>query len=728
MVTADKTQAPCNSDQDRLPLSFELLREMVQSSDLGLCLLDAELRVVAWNAWLAKASGMEQSEVVGRKIDQLYPHLSDSRFLSVVNAALIEGIPGVLPQKLHNHFLPLYKNRTATQVGEPLYHTLKVKPVVVESQYCLVQVFDVSSSVYLDQNLREQTAFYLKGESRSREMLSSILEAVISCDKEGRVEFSNLAAEQLTGYGGSQVLGKPLVEVYQVFEDLQTDAPDIEKHYMTYSEIVASKSSQLVLRHREGLFFPVEQSIASLRDEQGQAEGVVLVFRDVSKSRKLAAQLRWQAGHDALTGLFNRNEFDRQLATLLDESALNGTEHSLLYLDLDRFKVVNDSCGHVAGDELLRQITGVIKREIRSNDTLARLGGDEFGILLSRCPVDVAVRLANSIREAVQDYRFGWEDQIFSLGVSIGLVAINVESEGVEQILSLADTACYAAKDAGRNRVHIYYPDEDEILLRRGEVQWVAKIRHALDEDRFTLYVQPIRAAAEADRNEEFLEILVRMLGRDGQIIMPGAFIPAAERYDLMPAIDRWVVTHVIRLINQHSARFRTLETRFFINLSGQTLSDERTLQFILEKIDECELGGELLCFEVTETAAISNLSSAEHFIRALQRVGCEFALDDFGSGLSSFGYLRQLPVNYLKIDGSFVKDMVNDPIDHSMVEAINNIGHILGLMTVAEFVENAEILQSLRSIGVDYVQGYGIQAPMPMADLLALLEPIESR
>ena len=706
------------------PQSAELLHAVVESSDIGLLVLDGERRIVSWNLWLAQAADIPSADAMGQRIESLFPELAGSHFLAMLDAALRKGMPALLSQKFHPHVLPLYKCSSDRRLDKRLQQMISIKPLRISAfRHCLVQVVDVSPAVIRDQYLREQAARYYRAESRTRAMLSCIAEAVIVIDTAGRIEFSNLAAEQLTGFGDTQAVGKSLEAVYQVFDALSVSLEQqTEKCFLSLAEIIRTKSQALVLRHREGLYFPVEQSLAEVRDENGKVQGKVLVFRDVSKSRKLADQLNWQAKHDALTGLLNRGEFDRQLTSLLDEAVRRNTRHSLLFLDLDRFKVVNDSCGHVAGDELLRQLSSLIKRKVRKGDVLARLGGDEFGILLADCPADAGVRIAEQVRQEIEDFRFGWGDQTFTLGVSIGMVPIGPDSEGVEQILSLADTACYAAKDAGRNQIHVYRPGASEAALRHGEVQWVARIRRALDEDRFCLFAQPIRSAQSPRTGDQHLEILLRMVDENGDLIPPGAFIPAAERYDLMPAIDRWVVRHVIQTLSTRQALFRRLAIRFFVNLSGRSLSDRTTLQFILAQIEAHRLSSGLLCFEVTETAAISNLSSAELFIHSLKQAGCEFALDDFGSGLSSFGYLKHLPVDYLKIDGSFVKDMVDDSIDHSMVEAINHIGQILGLKTIAEFVENDQILARLQAIGVNYVQGYGIQAPFPLTEWLTSL------
>jgi Amt family ammonium transporter len=457
--------------------------------------------------------------------------------------------------------------------------------------------------------------------------------------------------------------------------------------------------------------------VAPIRDGQKNIHGVVLVFRDVSHARSLAAQVSWQASHDTLTGLVNRGSFDDRLDELLRDAMATGRIHGMLYLDLDQFKIVNDTCGHVAGDELLRQIATRLSQYIRTGDTLARLGGDEFGVLLVDCSEAIALRIANKMRQAITDLRFAWEDKAYAIGVSIGVVSITAESERAEQVLSAADTACYAAKDGGRNQVHVYRPDAGEAAQRQGEMHWVARIHSALEEDRFCLYVQPIVPIDRRSAHTGHYEVLIRMRDEAGALVPPNKFIPAAERFGLMPRIDRWVVNRLFNLIGREHETLVLGGYCFAINLSGGSVSDEDTLAYIGEKLDEFRIPPGMISFEITETAAIANLASASYFIRTLKQAGCLFSLDDFGSGLSSFAYLKNLPVDFLKIDGAFVRDLATDPIDRAMVQAINQIGQVMGLKTIAEFVENDQVLGLLRGIGVDFAQGYGIARPMPLTD-----------
>ncbi len=432
-------------------------------------------------------------------------------------------------------------------------------------------------------------------------------------------------------------------------------------------------------------------------------------------------RVSYHARHDALTGLVNRREFEHRLNRALDDSHESDVEHALLYMDLDQFRVVNDTCGHVAGDELLKQLGGILQQKLRKADTLARLGGDEFGVLLEGCDVNEGTRVAATLREAIQDFRFMWDDHIFNLGVSVGVVAINKASDTVAQLLSAADTACYAAKDGGRNRIHVYQPDDSEVAERHGEMQWVSRITRALEDDRFVLYCQPIVPVADVGSTVEHYEILVRMLAEDGSTIPPGAFIPAAERYNLMDSIDRWVVANAFMHLDRLSRAGWVELPSLAINLSGASLSHESLLPYVREQLGKYAVKPGLVCFEITETAAIANLSAASHVIKELKRLGCKFSLDDFGSGLSSFAYLKNLPVDYLKIDGIFVRDIAEDAIDRAMVKSINEVGHTMEMQTIAEFVENDAILARLKEIGVDLAQGYGISPPAPLEDILAV-------
>lgn len=419
---------------------------------------------------------------------------------------------------------------------------------------------------------------------------------------------------------------------------------------------------------------------------------------------------------DTLTGTFNRRAFEQHLMGAMESARSENAHHVLCYLDLDQFKIVNDTCGHIAGDALLKQIAYRLQHEIRDSDMLARIGGDEFGVILQGCDLHKARQIANAMRSSVQQHRFAWDDKLFEIGVSIGVVPIVKDSLGSDELLGAADSACYVAKDLGRNRVHVYQANDLEVKKRSGEMQWVSRINLALDENRFCLYLQPIVSTNGHNAPTHF-EVLLRMRGSAGELVPPMAFLPAAERYQLMPKIDRWVVSETVNAIVEGRFPYAGKSPLFAINLSGQTLGDEGFLEFTSSLIRKTKVNPRCLCFEITETAAITNLYAANRFISTFQELGCRFALDDFGSGLSSFGYLKSLPVDYLKIDGNFIRHLLDDPINRTIVESIHHIGHSIGLKTVAEYVENDQLLKILRSIGIDYVQGFAIAEPSPLSD-----------
>ncbi len=547
--------------------------------------------------------------------------------------------------------------------------------------------------------------------------LSSIGDAVITTDVLGRIEYLNPVAEQLFAVPLGEARSKQLAELGMLlFEAGRQPANDMVADCLREGQLSSSFRS-LILVGRDGREIYIEPNAAPIRGHDGQASGVALVFRDVSQARELTQQLSYQTTHDALTGLLNRHEFEYQVNQAIRDAQVSGREHSLLHMDVDQFKVINDTCGHVAGDELLKLYTVQLSELLRQGDILARVGGDEFGLLLENCSVQQALLIAGKIQEMTQHFRFVWGGDTFSIGISIGLIVIDRDSESVMSILSRVDAACYMAKEVGRNNIYVHDEEDQALHARHGEMQWTPRITKALEDQRMVLYYQPIAHRNDLADMSSHYEILIRMLDESGNLIPPGAFLPAAERYNLIATIDRWVISTYFRWLAEHPVHLKALEFGS-VNLSGRSLGDAGCLIHIENQLREFAIPAEKICFEITETEAIGNLTKAQYFIERLKSHGCSFALDDFGSGLSSYAYLKNLPVDFLKIDGMFVKDIATDPANHAMVESINHIGHVMGRKTIAEFVESQAIVKILGELGVDYLQGYGIAKPLPLCEL----------
>jgi len=560
----------------------------------------------------------------------------------------------------------------------------------------------------------------LQEKERAQVTLASIADAVITIDTSGNVEYMNPVAERLTGWQDDEARGVPVTRVFRVQDEATgIEVPDPVARAFDLGAVIPSEGN-VVLRPRSEALVAIDFAAAPIRDRGCDIVGFVLVFHDMSRERQYAMRLAHLASHDALTGLLNRREFERRVSMVLAEGAFEAKNHAVLYVDLDEFKIVNDTCGHAAGDELLRQVGALLRPRLREGDTLARLGGDEFGVLLEHCAPAPAFAIADALRKSIGDFHFQWNQRSFKIGASVGVVNIAGGPDSLTGILAAADAACYMAKDKGRNRVQVYRPESDEVTLRQGEMEWVSRIHRALAENRFCLYAQPVRATAGGDATPAYTELLLRLRDDEGRLVPPTAFIPAAERYHLMPAIDRWVISTAFGLIARHvgTTADATSIGVCGINVSGASIGDDDFLDFVQAKFIEHDIAHSQICFEITETTAVASLSKATQFMTALRALGCRFALDDFGVGVSSFTYLKHLPVDYLKIDGSFVKDMLDDPVNRAMVEAIHRIGHIMGKKTIAESVERRETLKALREIGVDYAQGFAIAYPAPFGPM----------
>ncbi len=638
---------------------------------------------------------------------------------------------------LHRGLLPLQKLRSAanssargefTSVNEKGYSEIsapihafnlmvgKIQSLINDLKDEVVKHETTESKLEQSKKTAEEYAQRVKKQSNFLHMtLQSIIDGVITTDADGYIQTINPMAEQLTGWSETEAEGKPLVQVmYTLNEDTHKRIYDLTEN-IEHKTVLDEPVSVILVQDKSNIGTPVEYIAAPMRDHDDQIAGIVIILHDKSVQRSLNRQLTFQATHDALTGLINRYEFERRLKNIISSQDNKKIENTLCYIDLDQFKLVNDTCGHTAGDELLKQITLLLQNVIDSTGgTLARLGGDEFGLLLESIDIAKAHEISKRLLDEIQQFNFTWNENTFSIGASIGISAILHSATSCEEILSNADSACYLAKENGRNRIQVFTEENDKLLTQQREMHWVSRINQALEEDRFQLYFQEIMPLK--GHEQSFIlhgEILLRMINKEGDIVSPNNFLPAAERYNMITLIDEWVVEKSIEWLAS-----RKEKVLISVNLSGMSLSNRDFLNFIVSKIKQHEVNPELLCFEITETAAIGNMNTAIHFMTVLKKLGCSFALDDFGSGLSSFSYLNSLPVDYLKIDGAFVMDIDKDPMHYAMVKSINEVGQVMGIKTIAEYAASESIIKCLREVGVDNAQGYAIARPIPLSSL----------
>jgi diguanylate cyclase (GGDEF)-like protein/PAS domain S-box-containing protein len=539
-----------------------------------------------------------------------------------------------------------------------------------------------------------------------------ISDAIIITDASGRVQFLNPIAENLTGWRSEEAQALPLSDIFPILDERELTPLKIFTEGNLAEKYLDNRPNRAILMPQDGSSFLLEYSVVSVPETDWEIAGVILVFRETNNSSKNLLNL------DVLTGLINRHSFEQLLEQAISSAKLLDEQHILCYLDLDRFKVINETCGHLAGDELLRQVSGIFRKRVRKTDILARLGSDEFGLILCHCSLEEALKVLQILRQEIEEIQFIWGDRTFNFSISIGVVIINRDSDNSSRMLSIVNSACDVAKNNGRNRIHIYQPNDLEIVNQREEMEWIPCIFKALQQDRFMLYYQPIISLVDSQKQgqtnqSKSCEVLLRLEGEDGNIVPPGCFIPIAEKYGLMHLIDRWVIRKLFSQIGNSLENAK--EIIYAVNISGASLNDDQFLNFVQEQFLLYCVPPEIICFEITETLAISNLNKAGKFIRHLKSIGCHFALDDFGSGMSSFGYLKSLPIDFLKIDGLFVKDMIDSTIACEIVEAINRIAHVMEIETVAEHVENNEILSKLKCLGIDYAQGYAIARPSPL-------------
>lgn len=647
------------------------------------------------NPRLASLRGVRQSDLEEQTFTDLVHEAYRDKLRSRLEAVLAghHGGKPVEAQMLDRH-------------GNGVWVRITSHPIQYHGQPAVISVIlDISHQKALEAALEQ-------GRIQTRVTLESVAEGVVTTDSAGKIDYINSAAEQLTGVVSADALGRRFSDLVSlVDENDRRRVADPVRACLARQQRIVMGGRTLMLPAVGDAEIAVEMTASPINNLAGETVGAVIVLRDVSEMRGLARQMTYQASHDPLTGLINRREFESRIDESLTIARSGEASHVLCYLDLDRFKVVNDTCGHAAGDNLLREVAGLIKDKVRDSDSVGRLGGDEFGMLLVGCPLKKARQIAEEVVQVINAYRFVWRDKIFALGVSIGLVEIGLESGGLEDLMSAADSACYIAKQNGRGQVHVYSSRDEAKARHRGEILWLQRLQNALKDDRFELYTQSILSLGGNSGSGPGVEVLLRLRGDDGTEVSPYEFLASAERYHLMPQIDRWVVQttlaalgrDVIRLPHQRSCS---------INLSGQTLGDEQFLEFVVDCLDHTGVSPGRICFEVTEAAVVDNLSHARRFIEVLHGMGCEFALDDFGSGLGSFANLKNLSIDYLKIDGSYTRNLGEDTVNRAMVAALIKLSRTLRFQVVAEQVEDEDSLETVREMGVDFIQGYAVGRP----------------
>jgi diguanylate cyclase (GGDEF)-like protein/PAS domain S-box-containing protein len=678
--------------------SEERYRNLVESTSDWVWELDEEGRYRYCSPRSRDLLGYEPDELIGRSPFDLMPSAEARRVRKSLADTLHDRKPFV---SLENE--NLHKNGTRVVLetsGVPIFSTA--------GRFLGYRGIDRD----ITERKRAEEALFREKE-RAQVTLHSIGDAVITTDADRLVEYLNPTAKVLTGWSMHEARRQPLKSVLALIDE-QNRAPveDPAARCLADSGIVRIPD-QCVLVNRSGREYVIQGSAAPIRGRMDEDSGVVVVFKDITEARRMARELARQATHDSLTGLVNRREFERRLGHALASAKTQGTQHALCYLDLDQFKLVNDTAGHAAGDMLLKQVASLLMDRIRARDTLARLGGDEFSLLVENCPFDKALEISEALASTVRDFRFVWKNRSFQLGISIGVVAITAASENTTQLLTQADVACYTAKDLGRNRVYPYHAQNGELTRRHMEIHRAADLRGALEAGQFRLYCQPIVTLPLGRNTVIYHEVLLRLLDAKGEVVAPRAFIPAAERYGLMGALDRWVIRTALSYAAGTEGNARNVALA--INLSGHSRNDDTLTKFVRRQLAEYAFPPQRVCFEITETAAVTNLTHTIHLITEMKETGIRFALDDFGSGLCSFTYLKHLPVDYLKIDGSFVHNMVDNAVDHAIVAAINQVGHIMGIRTIAEYVESNAIAAQLERLGVDYAQGYAVGSPKPL-------------
>ncbi len=701
-----------------ITLRHEIEEELKEKKAFLQLVLDNIPQLIFWkdtnsvflgcNRLWAKASGMNEPEKVRGKADNDIYNAPNNEHLDPPKY----NIDYYRKQDLRiletgNPELNFVEHKRDPEGQEVWYNTNKIP--IKDGDDNIVGVMGTIENI-TERKLVERALFEEK--ELAQITLKSIGEAVITTNTQGIIREFNPMAEQLTGWSAQEAVGNIITDIIQLRNDEENQQENLINKVLEDSK---NQQEKLVINlvNKEGKECKIDIMSTPILDQESQILGAVLIFRDITRISQLSAQLSWDATHDNLTGLVNRQEFTKQLSLALENYKNHNVEHSLCFLDLDQFKLVNDTSGHIAGDQLLRQITHLLQRKIRNTDILARLGGDEFALLLKGCSLEKADIIANMLRRLVKDFRFTWENNIFSIGVSIGIVPIDNENQTVDDLMKAADKACSCAKSNGRNRVHVEYGNQTEVTEKSVQNQWITKLSQALTEDNFSLYCQKIVSLQSSQKIH--YEILLRLVDDSGNLIAPLAFIPAAERYNLMAEIDKWVIKNFLKAYNQNNPR-QSLNNIYMINLSAVSFKNEQLIEFIEEQLSYYNVNPQILGFEITETVAISNLTETIKFIESIKKLGCFVAIDNFGSGITSLSYLKYWPVDYLKIDENFIQDLTQDSVNYAVVDCFHRISNVMNMETIAECVEHQETLDILQTMGIDYAQGFAIASPIPLS------------
>lgn len=678
-----------------------VLEAIVEDSNDAIIGETVEGVIFSWNAAAERVFGYTSQEINGRHVSVLFPKETDE------NQELV-----FINKIKNNKKIKLFETERITKNGKRIQVSISlsaIKNAVGEIIGISKIVRDITEQKKLQNKIAEAC-------ERLNVTMDSIGNAVITTDIAGLIQYLNPVAEALTGWSNDEAVGKPLIDVFKIVNET-TRRPCINPVELCLKEDrIVGLANHTVLINRHGKEYGIEDSASPIKDKHGNTIGIVMVFHDVTRQRKMANEISFRATHDGLTGLLNRGEFEQRMKKFINNHREPDSLNALMFIDLDQFKVINDTCGHAAGDAVLKEVSNIMRHFVRQTDVVARIGGDEFAIILAKCGADKALEIANAICKAVEQYRFYSNEQRFQIGASIGLVMIDKHWTSLNELIQAADNACLEAKRTGRNRVHLHIDDDLSLANHKDSVQWASRITQAIEDDGFVLFAQRIMPLDE--EGLEHAEILVRLKSDQGDLIPPGAFMPAAERFHLISRVDRWVLRNTFDWLHRNQAFLNHVES-LSINLSGQSLVDLTFHEFANQIANDIKIDYTKICFEITETSAVTNILDAKKFIDRMRQYGIQFSLDDFGSGASSFGYLRNFPVSYLKIDGQFIKDLLENEIGQATVKCITEVAKITHTKTIAEWVDNDDVEALLKKMGVNFTQGYLKHKPAPIEYLL---------